>query len=37
LVTNVDFEKWGEYLADPPLATAFGTEREELTPLERDF
>ena len=23
LVTNVDFEKWGEYLGDPPLAMAF--------------
>lgn len=23
LVTNVDFDKWGEYLGDPPLATAF--------------
>jgi DNA replication protein DnaC len=23
LVTNVDFEAWGEYLQDPPLATAF--------------
>jgi DNA replication protein DnaC len=22
LVTNVDFEKWGEYLGDPPLAMA---------------
>jgi hypothetical protein len=23
LVTNVDFDKWGEYLADGPLAMAF--------------
>jgi len=23
LVTNVDFEKWGEYLSDGPLAMAF--------------
>jgi DNA replication protein DnaC len=23
LVTNVDFEKWGDYLADGPLAMAF--------------
>jgi DNA replication protein DnaC len=23
LVTNVDFERWGEYLADGPLAMAF--------------
>jgi DNA replication protein DnaC len=23
LVTNVDFEKWGEYLGDPPLVMAF--------------
>jgi DNA replication protein DnaC len=23
LMTNVDFEKWGEYLGDPPLAMAF--------------
>ena len=23
MVTNVDFEKWGEYLADGPLAMAF--------------
>ena len=23
LVTNVDFEKWGDYLGDPPLASAF--------------
>jgi DNA replication protein DnaC len=23
LVTNVDFEAWGEYLGDPPLAMAF--------------
>ena len=23
LVTNIDFEKWGEYLGDPPLAMAF--------------
>ena len=23
VVTNVDFEKWGEYLADGPLAMAF--------------
>jgi DNA replication protein DnaC len=23
LVTNVDFENWGEYLGDPPLAMAF--------------
>ena len=23
LVTNVDFEAWGDYLQDPPLATAF--------------
>ena len=22
-MTNVDFEKWGEYLGDPPLAMAF--------------
>jgi DNA replication protein DnaC len=22
LVTNVDFEAWGEYLGDPPLAMA---------------
>ena len=23
LVTNIDFEAWGEYLGDPPLAMAF--------------
>ena len=23
LVTNIDFESWGDYLEDPPLATAF--------------
>jgi DNA replication protein DnaC len=23
LATNIDFEAWGEYLGDPPLATAF--------------
>ena len=23
LVTNVDFDKWGEYLSDGPLAMAF--------------
>jgi hypothetical protein len=23
LVTNIDFESWGEYLGDPPLAMAF--------------
>jgi DNA replication protein DnaC len=23
LVTNIDFEAWGDYLQDPPLATAF--------------
>ena len=23
MVTNVDFEKWGEYLSDGPLAMAF--------------
>ena len=23
LVTNIDFENWGEYLGDPPLAMAF--------------
>ena len=23
LMTNVDFDKWGEYLGDPPLAMAF--------------
>jgi hypothetical protein len=23
LVTNIDFEAWGDYLADPPLAMAF--------------
>lgn len=23
LITNIDFEAWGEYLQDPPLATAF--------------
>jgi DNA replication protein DnaC len=23
LVTNIDFEAWGEYLGDPPLALAF--------------
>jgi DNA replication protein DnaC len=23
LGTNIDFEHWGEYLGDPPLATAF--------------
>ena len=23
VVTNVDFEKWGEYLTDGPLAMAF--------------
>jgi DNA replication protein DnaC len=23
LATNIDFEHWGEYLGDPPLATAF--------------
>jgi DNA replication protein DnaC len=22
-VTNIDFEAWGEYLGDPPLAMAF--------------
>ena len=22
-MTNIDFEKWGEYLGDPPLAMAF--------------
>ena len=23
LVTNIDFESWGDYLGDPPLAMAF--------------
>ena len=23
LVTNIDFEAWGDYLGDPPLAMAF--------------
>ena len=23
MVTNVDFDKWGEYLSDGPLAMAF--------------
>ena len=23
LVTNIDFEAWGEYFGDPPLAMAF--------------
>jgi DNA replication protein DnaC len=23
LVTNIDFDAWGEYLGDPPLAMAF--------------
>lgn len=23
MVTNIDFEAWGEYLGDPPLAMAF--------------
>ncbi len=23
LVTNIDFEAWGDYLGDPPLALAF--------------